>query len=204
MAKKKINRAAVTAPTARIPNFSQGVVTGDGSWPFQALIDGNDIVVNDIVITCFGGAFDPQDDGETASGVNTRNSPNVQGVSLPMDGRQYSMSPAEHRALDGSPIPKMPWHTLVEVTIKGKTFTPQSGVLDLGPGKQASRPGEPHALDLTVAAAKLFAPDASLQSLATCFEARGRYRIFGGAKYLKNRSIRSPKRNTNRKRGPRS
>jgi len=56
-------------------------------------------------------------------------------------------------------------------------------VIDLGPGKKASRPGQPHALDLTVAAAKIFAPDASLKNLATSFEKRGSYRIIGGAKF---------------------
>jgi hypothetical protein len=100
-----------------------------------------------------------------------------------MDGRQFSMTPPEHAALDGSPIPKVPWHTLVEVTIDGQKSTPQSGVIDLGPGKKASRPGQPHALDLTVAAAKIFAPDASLKNLATSFEKRGSYRIIGGATF---------------------
>lgn len=169
--------------TAAARAFAPRVLTGDGTWPFTAEVNGDDIVVTNIVITCFGGAFDPQDDGETASGINTKHSPNVSAVSLPMDGRQFSMTPPEHAALDGSPIPKVPWHTLVEVTIGGQTFTPQSGVIDLGPGKKASQPGEPHALDLTVAAAKLFAPDTSLKSLATSFEKRGSYRIIGGAKF---------------------
>jgi hypothetical protein len=165
------------------PASAPQLLTGDSTWPFTAEIKGDDIVVTNIVITCFGGAFDPQDDGETASGVNTKYSPNLAAVSLPMDGRKFSMTAREHAALDGSPIPKVPWHTLVEVTIDGKSFTPQSGVVDLGPGKNASKTGQPHALDLTVAAAKVFAPDASLQSLATSFEKRGSYRIIRAAKF---------------------
>ena len=62
---------------------------GDGTWPFTAYVREGDIVVEDVVITCFGGADDPEDNGETASGINTKYSPNVQGVSLPMDGRQF-------------------------------------------------------------------------------------------------------------------
>jgi hypothetical protein len=188
MKRKSPPRASATVRkprglTAPPPTAGGRTLTGDGTWPFTAAIVGDDIVVTDIVITCFGGAFDPQDGGETASGVNTKNSPNVLAVSLPMDGRQFSMTPPEHAALDGSPIPKIPWHTLVEVTIGGQKFTPQSGVVDLGPGKKASKLGQPHALDLTVAAAKLFAPDASLRSLATSFEKRGSYRIIGGAQF---------------------
>jgi hypothetical protein len=164
-------------------------------WPFEAIVDGDDLVVEDILITCFGGwgrgSADPQDNGNTASGLNTRTKA-INGVSLPMDGRQFStLSPAEHRALDGSPIPRLfndrgltAWHTLVEVTIDGETFIPPDGVVDLGPGLQASRPGEPHALDLTVFAALHFRPNESLRKLATNFEARGSYRIFGAAKFL--------------------
>jgi len=183
-AKTPNTRARVIAKARDIaPASAPRVLTGDGTWPFTAEIKGDDIVVTNIVITCFGGAFDPQDDGETASGVNTKHSPNISAVSLPMDGQQFSMTPPEHAALDGSPIPKVPWHTLVEVTIGGQKLTPQSGVIDLGPGKKASKPNQPHALDLTVGAAKVFAPDASLQSLATSFEKRGSYRIIGGAKF---------------------
>ncbi len=153
------------------------------AWPFAVQVDGEDLIVNNIVITCFGGGFDPQDNGSTASGINTFGS--VAGVSLPMDGRQYpKMSRAEHAALDGSPIPKLPWGTLVEVTIGGVKFTPPAGVIDLGPGHQASKPGEPHALDLTPFAAQHFAPKMSLRFISQGFEERGSYRIIGGARFL--------------------
>ena len=175
---------AAAAVAAKLNARNGQILCGDGTWPFSARIDGADIVVEEIVITCFGGAYDPQDDGQTASGVNTKASPSVEGVSIAMDGRKFRMSPKEHAALDGSPLPKVPWHTMVEVTIDGVTHTPKSGILDLGPGKQASSPGEAHALDLTVAAARLFRPDASPKALARSFKARGSFRIIGGAKYV--------------------
>ena len=165
-------------------------------WPFTAAFVGDDIVVENVVITCFGGwgtgINDPQDKGETASGVNTRTS-KVVGVSIPMDGREFNgLSLAVHRALDGCPIPRLrnslgltAWRTPVEVKINGKVWVPPDGIIDLGPGLQASSPGEPHGLDLTTWAAMFFRPDATLQELARNFSARGSYRIIGGAKLLK-------------------
>jgi hypothetical protein len=162
-------------------------------WPFSIEFDGDDIVVRDVVITCFGGwgtgIADSQDKGDTASGLNTARQAIV-GVSIPMDGRDFSsLSPAEHRSLDGCPIRRLlnskgltAWHTLVEVTISGnKPFTPPDGIVDLGPGLQASKPGQPHALDFTVLAAAYFS-NLPLRKLANNFEARGSYRILGGAK----------------------
>jgi len=152
---------------------------GDHTWPFHAYIDGADIVVEDIVITCFGGAYDPQDDGRTASGVNTKRNPNIAAVSLPMDIGACSPH------TQGSPLPRIPWGTPVAVTINGQTVKFGSGVIDIGPGKQASKPGEPHALDLTPGAAAVFAPGVPFRKLASCFEERGSFRIIGGAKYYK-------------------
>jgi hypothetical protein len=167
------------------------VLSGDGSWSFTADIVGDDIVVHDIVITCFGGAFDPQDNGQTASGVNTKTNA-IRGVSIAMDGRQFTgISSAVHRALDGAPIPRLrnahgltAWHLPVEVNIGNVFYTPPDGIVDLGPGKQASDPGKPHGLDLTPLAASYFAPNASLQSLSRNFEMRGSFRIIGGAKLI--------------------
>jgi hypothetical protein len=154
-------------------------------WPFTVEVDGPDLVVRNIVITCFGGGFDPQDTGDTASGVSTLGD-HVCGVSLPMNGLQYlGMRPREHAALDGSPIPRLPWGTLVEVSVGILNYTPPAGIIDLGPGKQASPSlAEPHALDLTPPAAQVF-KFLPLHRLATGFSARGSYRIHGGAYFLK-------------------
>ena len=163
------------------------------TWPFKIRIEGNDIVVRDVVITCFGGwgsgIADPQDDGRTASGLNTRLHA-LKAVSIPMNGRDFSFpDPAVHRALDDCPIPRLrnylgltAWHTLVEVTIGGETWTPEAGIIDLGPGLQATKnTNAPHALDLTPLAAIHWAPKMSLRQLANSFEARGSYRIKDGA-----------------------
>ena len=169
------------------------------AWPFTMEIVGDDIVVKNVVITCFGGwgtgIADTQDKGGTASGINTRDNV-VEGVSIAMDGRQFSgLSAAEHKALDGAPIPRLlnargltAWHTPVEVTIDampgvhGITFIPKDGLVDLGPGLGASRPNEPHALDLTIPAAAFVEPGESYTRLTNNFERRGSFRIIGGAK----------------------
>ncbi len=78
-------------------------------------------------------------------------------------------------ALGGSPIPKVPWRTKVRVTSNGKSV--DLPVIDLGPAKKTG-----NAIDLTIAAARLFDPSAT----ATRFEMRCDYRILGGAKYLQN------------------
>jgi len=185
----------VPKPVEPQPDAPVRELTGGDGWTFSASIVGDDIVVKDIVITCFGGngdgtISDPQDNGQTASGINTKNSP-IRGVSIAMDGRQFpSLSGPEHDALDGAPIPRLreqgktAWNTLVEVTIDGRTFVPPSGIVDLGPGRQASSLSEPHALDLTPLAAAFFSPNTPLHRLSSRFEARGSFRIIGGAKLI--------------------
>lgn len=151
------------------------LLRGDGTWPWAAHIDGPDIVVLDVRGTCFGGSADPQDSGETASGISTRANPRLQACALPMiyTGRSQSLL----AALGGSPIPKLPWKTLVEITADtGKRLIVP--VIDLGPGKRTG-----NAIDLTLAAARFFNAGAS----ATNFEVQCSYRILGGAKYLKGK-----------------
>lgn len=181
-------------PTPPKPVEPGTILAGDGTWPYTARIEGEDIVCENIAITCFGGwggghNADPQDSGRTASGRNTKNEV-IDGVSIAMDARQFpgmdQRDPGGYRALKGAPFPRIPWGTKVEVTIKGVTYTPADGIVDLGPGKQASRPGDPHALDLTPHAAQHFAGGGlSLSRLATGFSARGSFRILGAAKYVK-------------------
>lgn len=169
-----------------------GKLGGDGTWPYRPKLDGEDIVLEDIVITCFGGngdgtISDPQDNGRSASGKNTRFEP-LEGVSIAMDSRLFdgmeNRDPSGYQALYGAPFPKIPWGTLVAVTINGVTHTPKDGIIDLGPGRRASKPGEPHACDLTPLAARLFQAGGSLNTLSRNFEARGSMRILGGAKFV--------------------
>lgn len=144
-----------------------GVLNGDGTWPWTARIDGDDIVVDNCRATCFGGSNDPQDNGETASGISTKNNPDLAAVSLPMDfGDRVPNT-------KGSPIPKVPWKTVVMVTANGASH--HWPVIDIGPAKRTG-----NALDLTLAAAKLFNPHAT----ASNFEVQCSYRIIGGAKFV--------------------
>ena len=135
---------------------------------------GDDLIIRNARVTAFGGANDPQDSGETASGISTK-PPGTLGCALP---RNYTGSNGPTReALIGSPIPEsLPWRTPVEFTelSTGKKLTVP--FIDLGPNlKTTTNFG-----DLTVAAAKHFDPNAS----ATRFEMRADIRIIGGAKYL--------------------
>lgn len=192
---------------AAIDAWKAQFLLGDGTWPFVPRIDQGDIVIDDIICTCFGGADDPQDNGDTASGVNTKSNPDLQGASVPMDiskakhinlsashrlvretfryaekfgeGR-LGVSDTVHRALDGCPIPVVDWFTPIQIESNGRTLVTQ--IIDLGPGKQATtNPSEPHAVDLTVAAAKFFDPEAT----ATNFSMRCNVRIIGAAKYAR-------------------
>jgi 3D (Asp-Asp-Asp) domain-containing protein len=134
------------------------ILKGDGSFAFTAEVDGDDLVVRGAQATWFGGANDPEDDGETASGINTKKRPYIQGCALPLN----------YGPCAGSPIPKVPWGTKVDVTHNGKTITVP--VIDLGPARDTG-----HAIDLTVAAFTEFAPLSEGKIVVD-------YRIIGAAK----------------------
>lgn len=72
---------------------------GAGNYPFDLLVDGADLVARDVLATWFGGDDDPNDNGETASGVMTRGNPGVLGCALPLD-----FGPCA-----GSPVPNIPF-----------------------------------------------------------------------------------------------
>lgn len=173
---------ANAADDAQWPPVAQGnrILMGDGSFPWTAEIDGDDIVIRNARATCFGGSDDPQDDGSTASGISTKANPELQACSLPMnytgpDGKT-------RRALIGSPIPMLPWKTMVRITPNafqhpGTDDTPSYidvPVIDLGPARDTN-----NQIDLSIAAARCFIPSAT----ASDFELRCEVRILGGAKY---------------------
>lgn len=147
------------------------ILRGDGTWPFSAHVDGDDILVIGVRATCFGGSNDSEDNGETASGISTQDNPTLKACALPM--HYGGKSPALLKALGGSPIPKLPWGTKVEVMSQGKRLV--IPVIDLGPAKRTG-----NAIDLTLAAARFFDGKAT----ASHFEMECSYRIIGGAKYL--------------------
>ena len=150
---------------------------GDASKWFLVEQDGDDLIFLGWA-TCFGGDADPQDNGETASGFNTKAHLDSAAVALPMDGRAFATSSrAFHEALDGSNVPRLPWLTQVEVTAGDKTVV--LPVIDLGPAKYTG-----NVLDLTPAAARLFDPGAS----AVNFSATVNARIIGGARFVTPKS----------------
>lgn len=135
-----------------------------GDWDFlNVTTDGNDLVVSDARATWFGGTDDPGDDGQTASGVNTREHPETRGCALPMDG-------FNHASTDGSPIPRLPWFTMVEVTNRETGASISVPLIDLGPSK-FTRAG----LDLTQPSFRALGGNLNSGSLQVD------YRIVGGA-----------------------
>jgi hypothetical protein len=115
------------------------LLVGDGTWFFDAKVEGHDIVVQNVTATWFGGDNDPGDDGQTASGINTKGNPGLLGCALPLRDRVASTA--------GSPIPNLPWKTMVRVFCPATGKTLEVPLIDLGPAKQTH-----HAIDLTQAA----------------------------------------------------
>lgn len=148
-------------------------LTGDGSFPFTASIDGTDIIVRDVYSTFFGGDSDPEDNGETASGLLTKGNPSIMGCALPMHGEGCS-------ATEGSPLPKMPYReTMVRIWSHATGLTVTVPVIDLGPAKAATtNPEQPHAIDLTIAAFQ------ALGLHLSAGIALVDYRVEGGAAYV--------------------
>lgn len=141
------------------------VITKPGWDHLVVTVDGEDLVVNDVRATCFGGYSDSGDNGETASGMPTKHRPEPFGCALPiLPGVQ---------ATSGSPIPLLPWGTVVHVMCgEIEFFCP---VIDNGPSKSSE-----NGLDLCVRCAKLINPNAN----ANNFEAKVSYRVLKGATFL--------------------
>lgn len=137
-------------------------------------IDEDDLIVRNVRGTCFGGISDPQDNGNTASGVSTKD-PSILGVALP---RKYTGS--DHATMlalgDGLIPPGVPFLLPVEVTDRSTGKTVSAPFIDLGPATHTG-----NYIDLTIAAARQFNPKASV----TNFEILCDYRIVGGAKFAR-------------------
>lgn len=147
-----------------LPVPDPAVLRGDGSYGFTARIEGDDLVVRGARATWFGGANDPQDSGETASGLSTRLHPLLLGCALPMNG---------FRVTRGSPLPRLPWMTtVVEVTRPANGRKVSVPLIDLGP---AAPPHAHAAIDLTRAAFRALGGDLASGEMTVDF------RIPGGA-----------------------
>jgi hypothetical protein len=136
--------------------------------PFTLVVDGNDLVVNDSYASWWGGPNDPEDLGPTASRlVDLKKQPDFRGCSLPMAG--FSAG----GRLAGSPIPKLPWGTIVHVTSVDSGSSLDLPLIDLGPS-----PLTGSAISLTAAAFRALGGDFEKRRMRVSF------RIVGGAKFL--------------------
>lgn len=151
-------------PSATTTANDPAVLHGDGRYGFTARVEGNDLVVTGVRATWFGGAHDPYDNGQTASGLSTRLHPDLLGCALPMSG---------HRLTRGSPLPDLPWMTTaVRVTCPATGKSATLPLVDLGP---AAPPHAHAAIDLTRAAFRALGGDPVKGELTVDF------RISGGA-----------------------
>lgn len=149
-------------------------IRGKGLFDWLTIeVDGEDILIRDAEVTAFGGSGDPQDSGQTASGISTITRPEYMGCALPLP---YTGPDAGARkALAGTPLPKIPWQWPVEFIRRTDGKIVQTQLIDLGPNGRTK-----HAGDLTVSAARKFNPKAS----ATNFTQKLDIRIPGAAKFL--------------------
>ena len=192
--KSKISWSDVS-PSVPVPPPQHGLVpvpVSKGWEHLQIWINGEDLIVKGTA-TAFGGAADPLDNGQTASGYPTKGHPNLLGVALPMHNI-HVWNKKRGYVLAGSPIPAMPFGirkdghlnlqgAFVDVTFPDGSTVFKVPVIDLGP---AGWTGD--AIDLTVALARKYRPKAT----ANNFSCEVTYRIRGGAKYLPSNLIQIP------------
>lgn len=132
---------------------------------------------NPVIATWFGGNNDPDDDGETASGINTKDNPDVMGCALPIPTCDTTKQ---------SPLPILPYKdTLIEIWARdystpdnttGFSYTIRTitvPLIDVGPALDTN-----HAIDLTIAAFQKLGGDIAKGRLEVA------YCIKGAAKYL--------------------
>jgi hypothetical protein len=142
------------------------IIQGAPGWFFHAVVDGSDLVVRGALATWFGGDDDPQDDGSTASGVNTKDNPGILGCALPIPAPGFAPTL-------GTPLPRFPWQTQVIVTPWGSQRSVVAPLIDIGPAKSTF-----HGIDLTQASFLAAGGDLSVGILSVD------YRVIGGAAFL--------------------
>lgn len=121
-----------------------------------------------VIATWFGGDSDPQDDGQTSSGLVTKGHPTMVGCALPLP---------TVAATKGSPIPIVPYlKTFVRINClqaDGTVKTVTVPLIDCGPALYTG-----HAIDLTVQTFKDLGGDLEKGVLHVWFS------IIDGAKYI--------------------
>lgn len=149
-------------------------------WNF--VVDGDDLVVRNIIATCFGGKYDAGDNGETESGVANDGSNDILQVALPIRSTEAAtrQSPLAFKG------PHIPWKTEVRVwrEADGEETAISAILSDNGPN-YAQFPT--HAIDLNPLLALHFNsnPRITIQTVANLWSSSGMsYRVVGGARYI--------------------
>ena len=148
------------------------------AWTYE--VDGPDLVVRNISASCFGGAYDSGDDGQTESGIlNDGSDPELMGVALPI----RSTEAATRTSPLAFPGPHIPWFTQVNVwrEAAGEQTAIACILIDNGPNQLRC---PTHAIDLNPNVALKFSPGFDPAKIADQWlEAGFSYRIIGAAKY---------------------
>lgn len=145
--------------------------------PWTAIIDGDDLVVMNIMATCWGGGHDNGDDGTTESGIpNDGTDLTLMGVALPI----RSIEDATRGSPLAFPGPHIPWETQVNVwssQAPGKVIACK--LIDNGPNVLLY---PTHALDLNPNVVLQFLPKADRTRVANYWSGSSFcYRIIGVA-----------------------
>jgi len=169
---------------ASASNPPTGTILQRAGIPWVVQVDADDLVVRNILATCFGGEFDSGDDGQTESGVMNDGFPTADaypmGVALPIRSTEA--------ATRNSPLafggPHIPWLTTVKVwrEADGEPTAVACILIDNGPDV-LQYPS--HALDLNPNVVLHFVPGYDPRKVADDWSGVGfSYRIVGGAKYV--------------------
>lgn len=157
-----------------------GVRLLPSNLPWTAKVDGDDLLVTNIMATCFGGRWDKGDNGQTESGLKNDGTTTQFLVALPIRSTESATSSSPF-AFKGEHIP---WSTQVKVwkTSDGESTAKIGLLADNGPDVQEY---PTHALDMNPNLVLSFYPDLDPQEVANIWSGTGfSYRILGAAKYV--------------------
>lgn len=149
--------------------------------PWSVEVDGFDLVIRNVKATCFGGAYDAGDNGQTESGViNDGRNPRLMGIALPIRSTEAAtrLSPLAFKG------PHIPWLSICMVwrESEGEDGAIPTQLIDNGPNVLEF---PSHALDFNPNVALHFSPDFDPKKLANDWSGEGfSVRIIGGARYV--------------------
>lgn len=162
------------------PVESDGVRVLPSKLPWSVKVDGDDLVVTNIMATCFGGRWDKGDNGQTESGLKNDGTTTQFLVALPICSSE-SATKDSPLSFTGEHIP---WSSIVRVwkTSEGESTAKEGLLADNGPDVQEY---PDHALDMNPNMVLAFYPDLDPKQVANTWSGTGfSYRILGAAKYV--------------------